>query len=78
MLLVCQRQQLQTDFTTVHPRDAYREVIFLLSAFEQQIHVLPFQYPRFTVNFYPQAAVRVVMNGTGEQVAIRAGNRRRH
>ena len=78
MLLVGQRQQLQSHFAAVDPRDPHREGILLLSPFEQQPGVLPLQHLSVAVNFDPQPTVGIVVNGAGEQMAIFAGNCRRH
>lgn len=40
--------------------------------------VLAFQHLRVAVNFDPQSAVGIVVDGAGEQVAIFAGDSRRH
>ena len=78
MLLFGQRHQLQTDFITHHANNLRREDILLLAALKQQVNFLPFQHFRLAVDFDPQTTVREVVDGTGEEMAIFTGDRRRH
>ena len=78
MLLFGQRHQLQTDFIARHAHNLRREDILLLTALKQQVNFLAFQHLRLAVDFDPQATVREVVHGTGEEMAIFTGDRRRH